>query len=190
MAATLSYVEADYEGVLKAAKSGLNNVCWSNLDQTIQAFIQVFIVMSMIYRDVVGDCSCDDTDDRSRWHKKYRLLIWWVKLGMHGTIFIVRVKVHQHKTRRKQEIVVLERYGCYLENHYVHWWQPNSTMEACSWKLNLLDAVGWTECSKLRFNYQLSSFLCNTIKSEWRHGRQRSSSKRYQWEKAVVRFLQ
>lgn len=122
--------------------SNLNNCLnlEANVDQTGRAFIQD-VVMSMLDEGCVAIVPIDTTFDPKK-TQSYDILTMRTGKILEWRPNLVKVRVYNDKTGKKEDILVSKSAVAIIENPlYAVINEPNSTMQRLIRKLNILDAI-------------------------------------------------
>lgn len=122
--------------------SNLNNCLHleANVDQTGRAFIQD-VVMSMLDEGCVAIVPIDTTFDPKK-TQSYDILTMRTGKILEWRPNLVKVRVYNDKTGKKEDILVSKNAVAIIENPlYAVINEPNSTMQRLIRKLNILDAI-------------------------------------------------
>ena len=122
--------------------SNLNNCLnlEANVDQTGRAFIQD-VVMSMLDEGCVAIVPIDTTFDPKK-TQSYDILTMRTGKILEWRPNLVKVRVYNDKTGKKEDILVSKNAVAIIENPlYAVINEPNSTMQRLIRKLNILDAI-------------------------------------------------
>ena len=142
-AISIKHCKIDDNGrFISDVKSKLNDCLTleANIDQTNRAFIQD-VVMSMLDEGCVAIVPIDTTFDPKK-TQSYDILTMRTGKILEWRPNLVKVRVYNDKTGKKEDILVSKSAVAIIENPlYAVINEPNSTMQRLIRKLNILDAI-------------------------------------------------